>query len=172
MEKEPEKEIFVDPRNSILMDGSGYRALCAGGITSTDKEGREIITFTIKPDSIVRKRYNWRGGKEIDELGNTKIIIAVQDLIKMNVYDDANRMFLYEKSFNHDETELSQRHKLIKMELDRLRRENQQLDAENIKLSETNHILRTNPEKAIAVSSVVFQKIAKGLSDINRKDDK
>jgi len=157
------------------MDGLGYRTMCAGNAPpSVDKDGREVIIFTIKPDDVVRKRYQWRSGKEIDELGNKKIIIAKIDLIPLNIYDDSNRMWLYVKSFNHDATELSERYKILNMEIERYRKENMQLEAENIKLSEDNLLLRTNPEKALAASSEVFQKVAQGLSSLNigKKEEK
>lgn len=166
MEKEPEKEIMIDPRWSILMDGLGYQVLVVGGMPGTDKDGKEVVTFNIKPDDIVRKRYNWRGGEEIDNFGNKKIIIAKIDLIPLNVYDDANKKWLYVKSFNHEETDLSKRERSLKMEIDRLNQENMQLDAENIRLNEINELLRTNPEKAIYAGSEVFQKVAQGLSSL------
>ena len=171
MEKEPEKEIFVDPQNTVLMDGLGYRALCAGGLPTKDKDGNDIIIFTIKPDEVVRKRYNLRFGHEIDDQGNTKITIAKIDLIPMNIYDDSNRMWLYTKSFNHDETELSIRDRYLKIEINRLNREVLQLEAENLRLSEVNELLRTNPEKAISTSSELFQKVASGLSSLNKRNE-
>jgi len=167
MEKEPEKEIMIDPKWSILEDGLGYQVLVVGGMPHKDRDGRDCIVFTIKADDKVRKRYNWRGGQEVDELGNTKITIAKIDLIPLNLYDDANKKWIYVKSFMHEETDLSNREKVLKLEMERLRRENAQLDAENIRVNEINELIRTNPGKYISMGSEVFQKAIEGLKELN-----
>lgn len=172
MEKDPQKEIFVDPQNSIIMDGLGFRALCAGELPTVDRDGKEVVNFIIKPDSTVRKRYNWRLDHEIDSLGNKKITIAQIDLIPLNIFDDSNRMWLYVKSFNHDETPLSKREEYLKKEIERLRKEKDQLEAENLRLSEVNDILRQNPEMALKASSEVYQNVLKSVSGILKKEEK
>ena len=166
MEKEPEKEIMVEPGWSILEDGLGYQVLAVNGFPTIDKDGRQVIIWTIKPDEKVRKRYNWRGGAEIDDQGNKKITTNKIDLVPLNLYDDANRKWMYVKSFNHDETELSQRERVLKMEMERLRKENSQLDAENIRLNEVIELLRTNPGKYLSMSSEYFQEMMKGVSKL------
>ena len=172
MEKNPEKEIMIDPRWSILMDGLGYQVLVVGGMPETDKDGKEVVVFTIKPDDVVRKRYNWRGGMELNEMGNKKLTIAKIDLIPMNMYDDSNKKWLYVKSFNHDETEVSKREKVLKLEINRLNQESSKYEAENLRLSEINELYRTNPEKAMTAGAEFFNKAMQTASSLIKKDDK
>lgn len=172
MEKDPETEIMIDPRWSILEDGLGYQVLIVGAIPTVDRDGREVIVFNIKPDDIVRKRYNLRRGIEINDQGNVKLTINRVDLIPLNLYDDANKKWIYVKSFNHDKTELSKREETLKLEIARLNTENSQLDAENIRVNEINELLRTNPGKYLAMSSEYFQEMMKGVSNLNQNKEK
>lgn len=173
MERDPKTEIMIDPRWSILMDGLGYQVLVVGGMPGVDKDGRAVVKFIIKPDEVVRKRYNWRGDAELNEAGNKEIIIAKIDLIPLNLYDDANKKWLYVKSFNHEETDLSQREKILKLELDRKTKENQQLEAENIRLNEINELYRTNPEKAVGANFEIFKSAMQlATSAVSKKEDK
>jgi len=122
MEKDPQREIMVDPKWSILMDGNGYNVMSTGGLPGVDRDGTEIITLMIKPDDIVRKRYNLRGEQEVNQQGNTKLIVRKIDLIPMNLYDDANRKWLYVKDFNHNDTDLSLREKNLKEIIQQLKK--------------------------------------------------
>lgn len=163
---------MIDPRWSILMDGLGYQVLVVEGMPSVDRDGNEVVEFIIKPDEVVRKRYKWRGEQEIDGLGNKKITIAKIDLIPLNMYDDANKKWLYVKSFNHDDTDMSKRESFLKMEISRLKKENLQYEAENLRLNEVNELFRTNPEKALSTSAEFLQKMAQGLSSLTKKEEK
>lgn len=170
VEENPEKEIMLDPKWSILEDGLGYNVLVVGGVPGIDKDGREIVTFTCKPDEVVRKRYKFRIGVEIDpETNNMKIICLKQDLIPLNMYDDSNRKWLYVKTFRHEPTELSNRESNIKIELNRMAKRILLLEAENIRLNEQLELARTNPAKFIKQGAEVFQEAMKGITELTRK---
>src|SRR3990167_3470426 len=108
-EEQPEKEIMVDPKWPIFVDGLGYQLLNTGGMPGIDKDGREIIIFTLIPDEVVRKRYNLRRGVEVDELGRFKLIVLEKDIVFLNPYDEANRKLLYVKTLRHERTNISER---------------------------------------------------------------
>ena len=171
MEKDPEKEIMVDPRWSYLQDGLGYTVLVVGGMEGTDKDGVEIVTFTIKPEDLVRKRYNLRFGKEIDINGNMKFIAAKRDLIPLNVFDDANKKWLYVKNFLHEPTDLSRREEELKRQLEISERKTLLLEADNLRLNEQLELARLNPGKFIKEGTEVFEQVSKAYSETMRKKD-
>lgn len=170
MEEKPREEIMIDPRWSILQDGLGYNVLLVGGISYTNTDGEEVVEFTIKPDEIVRKRYNLRYGYELNDMGNMKFIAKKIDLIPLNMYDDANRKWLYVRSLKHEETELSQREKSLKLKIESKDRRILLLEGENIRLSEQLNLAKTSPAKFIQQSSEVFKESAKALAEITNRD--
>ena len=172
MEEEPQKEIMLDPRWSILEDGLGYNVLVVSGVPSIDSDGREIVTFIIKPDETVRKRYNLRRGIELDDNGNMKLNVLKIDLVPLNMYDDANKKWLYVKSLKHDNTTLSQREENLKSVLESKIRRILLLEAETIRLAEQLEIARTNPVKFLQQYKDVFHESAKALAEISMKKDK
>jgi len=169
MEKNPQEEIMLDPTWSILEDGLGYRVLLTGGVPGIDKDGREIVNLSIKPDAIVKKRYNWRFGIEVDNQGNVKLIVLKDDLVPLNLYDDANRKWMYVKSFSHDETNISKWQEHIRKELEVEKRKGLLQDAVIIRLSELLEIAKTNPAKFLKDGMEVYQESLKGLADIINK---
>lgn len=171
MEKEPEKEIMLDPRWSVLEDGLGYQVLIVGGMPGVDREGREVVHFTIKPDEIVRKRYNWRRGVEVNENGNVKFIAAKDDLIPLNMFDDANKKWLYEKTFNHQSTELSKRWDELKKRIQIFERKLWLLEADNIRLNEQLELARLSPGKWIKEGTEVYEQVSKSFADLTRKKE-
>src|SRR3990167_3904459 len=101
------KDIVREPQWSMLTDGLGYNVLWGGGITTINKDGEEIVEAIIKVDDTIKKVYNWNREKELDEHDNMKWTAKKIDLIPLNIYDDANRRWLYVKTLLHDPTDLS-----------------------------------------------------------------
>lgn len=171
----PERDIMIDPRWSILEDGLGYNVLVVGGLPKLDREGREVIEFTIKVDDTVKKRYKLRRGVELNEQDNMKLIVLKIDVIPLNMYDDANKKWLYVKSLLHEPTELSQREGNLKTIIAVKDKRISLLESENIRLNEQILIFRTNPAMAAAQGAEVFEKTAKAVADLlgrNRDDNK
>jgi hypothetical protein len=169
-EENPKRDIMLDPRWSIFQDGYGYQLLAVGGIGERDKEGREVIRFTVKPDDVVMKRYNLRRGIELDQNGNMELVVLKDDLIALNMYDDANRKWLYVKSLTHNPTDLSNREEDLKKVIKTSKRRILLLEAENIRLAEQLELARTNPAKFIKQGAEVFQESAKAFAEITRKE--
>jgi hypothetical protein len=169
MEKEPEKEIMIEPGWSILEDGLGYQVMSLGGMPKIEKDGREVIVFTIRPDEKVRKRYNYKRGSDIDENGNMKISIDKNDLIPLNLYDDANRKWLYVKSFNHQPTNLSMREEELKKKITAKDKTILQQDAVIIRLNEVVLLAKTNPSKFMKEHMEILQETAKVFSELSSK---
>lgn len=170
----PETNIMLDPRWSILEDGLGYNVLVVGGLPGIDSEGREIVEFTIKVDDVVKKRYKLRRNIELNEQDNMKLIVLKQDLIPLNMYDDANKKWLYVKSLTNNQTELSQRESNLKTIINVKDKRILLLEAENIRLNEQILLFRTNPAMAAAQGAEVFEKTAKAVADLiqRRPEDK
>lgn len=163
--EDPEKEILLDPKWSILEDGLGYNVLVLGGMPSLDLEKREVIIFNIKPDDVVQKRYNLRRGIELDSNGNMKLTVLKTDLIPLNMYDDANKKWLYTKTLKHEPTELSEREVILQKKLNSKDRRILLIEAENIRLQEQLEIARTNPAKFIQQGAEVMREVTKGMGE-------
>jgi hypothetical protein len=171
MVENPEKEIMLDPRWGVIEDGLGYNVLVTGGMPSVDKEGRAIVILTIMPDDIVRKRYNLRRDIELDSDGKMKLIVLKTDLIPLNMFDDANRKWLYTKSFRHEPTELSDREVFLQKKLNTYERKVLLLEADVLRLQEQLEIARTNPAKFIKQGAEVFQESAKAFSEMMKRPE-
>lgn len=168
----PDKEIMLDPRWAILQDGNGYQVLLLGGMPEIDKTGRRCIKFKIKPDNVVRKRYNLRMGAELDEDGNMFITCLEVDIVPMNIYDDVNKKWLYVKSFRHEETPCSEREMMLKRKLDTYEKRVNLLDAKCIKLQEELKLVTLQTDQYIAKSQEVWEKSAGSMINaINKKKE-
>lgn len=165
MERDPKKEIMLYPKWPTLLDGLGYSFLMVGGMPGKDRDGREIITLTLKTDETTRKRYNLRLGKEVDELGNVNLVIGAMDLIALNPLDKANEKWIYIKSFDGQETDLSKRESFIKMKYEKEVSKNSLLQATNAKLVEQLELAKTNPAKYIKQYSEVYQDAYKNAAE-------
>lgn len=151
MVENPRKEIMVDPMGnwSILEDGFGYRVKCTKMILGKDEEGREIVTCIIEPESKVRKHYDFRIGEEVDEETlSMELTVLKIDLIPVNIWDDSNRVWMYAKSFRHEETEISKREKNLKIQLEAKDRTIATQDAEILRANEKLNLMKTNPAEA------------------------
>jgi len=96
-----------------------------------------------------------------------------KDLIPLNQFDDANRKWLYIKTFNYDETEISK----IGWNLrERLAEEEKRiviLEGELIWLSEQLQLAKTNPAEFLAQGAEVWEKVMSKTTDIlKQKRDK
>ncbi len=168
----PREEILIPPEYSLLETGDGYVSLVQGAIEKEDEEGRQIVEFVIKPTNVLRKRYNIRE----DQLKDGKMIFQVlkSDLIPLNILDDANRKWLYVKSFGHEETELSKIHWKLREQLEAERRKRVYLEGELIWYSEQLKLARTNPQEFIAQGMEVFEKVGTRMADLmkgKRRED-
>lgn len=170
VEKNPKKDISLTPKWPILIDGLGYGYLLVEGMPSTDRDGREIITLVLKTDEVSRKRYNLTCPKDVDENGYAQKIILRSDLIDMNPFDEANKKWLYVKGFHGEKTNISEREKELKYEIERLKRAMAILDADNIRLNEQLELAKLQPQKFIKQGAEVFQESAKAFSELMRKD--
>lgn len=164
-EKDPEREIRVEPRLPVLIDGLGYTFLNMGGMPDVERDGTEVIRFILQTDPLSRKRYNLRGGVEVDEQFNTKLTVKRIDVIELNPYDPANKKFLYVKDFRGNETNLSLRERDLKIENERLKKTILIQQASILKLREENSIAMLNPGKLLKMNNEVFQETLKNVSD-------
>lgn len=169
----PEKDIKLPPSGTILMDGNGYMALAGKGEPTQDGSGKEIVTYTIEPNERARRMYNFRRGKELDaQEGTMKLIVAKKDLRFLNLFDDANRMVLYIKSFKGEETELSQSEKTWRMNDEYKDNIILRQDAEIIKLQEELEQAKTNIGKYVSAQNEVFKEQMKAFGEAFNKEDK
>lgn len=170
MEKEPKKQILLDARKAILMDGLGYNVLVVEMMPSKAADGTEVIKVIFKPDETVRKRYNYRFEKELDSNGNVTMTIAKSDLVPVNLYDDSNRKWVYIKSFAHEETNLSMYSKNLRSEIQDKEKRILLLEAEVIKLYEQLELAKTNPIKFMKQGFELWSDTAKVVTELNKKE--
>lgn len=169
----PDKDIKLPPSGTTLMDGNGYSALAGKGLPSIDGSGKEIITYTIEPNDRARRIYNFRRGKELDaQEGTMKLIVLKKDLRFLNLFDDANRMVLYVKSFKGDKTDLSQSEEMWRMADEYKDNIILRQDAEIIKLQEELEQAKTNVGKYVSSQNEVFKEQMKAFGDAFRKEEK
>lgn len=172
MEKNPEKEIFVDPQWPIIFDGHGYDAALIGGLPSVDNTGRKINVLIIKPGPRTRKRYNLRAENELDVNGNMRLTVLEDDLVVLNHLDKANERYIYLKSFNHEPTSLSNREEYFKTRLEFKDKRILLLEAQNIRLAEQLELAKTNPMKFMKQGFELFESAGKTFSEFGKKEEK
>jgi len=159
MVDKPSETILVTPEFAILEFGDGYLALSQGGIEGTDEEGRAIVDFIIKPSDLLRKRYDIREDM-LDQNRNMPFRVFKKDLIPLNLYDDANRKWLYIKTFKHDETEVSKVGWDLRKRLEEMEKRVLVLEGELIWLSEQLQLAKTNPQEFAAQGMEIFDKMS------------
>ncbi len=147
-------------------------ALIQEGVEKMDEEGQRIIEFMIKPSDLLKKRYNIRESL-LDRNNNIPFKAYKQDLIALNQFDDANRKWLYLKTYNHDETEVSkvgweQRKKIAEMQKRIIF-----LEGELIWLSEQLQLAKINPAEFATQGMEIFEKVSSRMTEMMRgKKDK
>ena len=161
----PQEEILVSPENSILEFGDGYIALIQGGIEKEDDEGRQVVDFMIKPSDLLKKRYNIKDSM-LNQNGAMAFRVYKKDLIPLNQFDDANKKWLYIKTFDHHETEISKVSWNLRKRLEEMEKRIIILEGELIWLSEQLQLAKTNPAEFITQGTDVFEKISSKLIDL------
>lgn len=168
----PREEILVSPVFTILEFGDGYIAMSQGAIESKDDEGREIVDFTIKPSDLLRKRYDIKENM-LDQNRNIPFRVFKKDLIPLNQFDDANRKWLYTKTFNHEETEISKIGWNLRARLEEMEKRVMILEGELIWLSEQLQLAKTNPNEFLAQGFDIFDKYSSKMLEFGKgKKDK
>jgi len=173
MEK-PSEEILVTPEYTILEFGDGYLALIQGGIEGEDEEGRKVIDFVIKPSNLLRKRYNIKDSM-LNQNGQMPFRVKKNDLIPLNQFDDANKKWLYIKTFNHADTEISKIGWNLRKRLDEMEKNVLVLEGELIWMSEQLQLAKTNPAEFITQGTEVFERVSSKWIDLikgKRDEDK
>ena len=167
----PQVELLVEPEWSTLIFGDGYIALMQGAI-EIEEGGVKIINATIKPHPHLRKRYNIRES----DLVNGNILsyrMNKSDLIPLNLYDDANRTFLYLKNYNHNETDVGNATWGLRKRLEEADKKLWIVEGELIYLSELVNLAKTNPMEFASLPLEIFEKITSGVIEaIKTKKDK
>lgn len=168
----PQEDILVSPEFSILEFGDGYIALIQGGVESKNEEGEAIVDFVIKPSNLLRKRYNIRDNM-LNKNQCMHYIVYKKDLIPLNQFDDANKKWLYIKTFNHDETEVSKIAWSLREQLSEKEKRIIVLEGENIWLFEQLHLAKTNPSEFLAQGAEIWEKVLSKTTDMfkKRKED-
>lgn len=165
MGERPSEEILVAPEYAILEFGDGYIALIQGGIEKEDEKGRQIVDFMIKPSELLKKRYNIKDSV-LNVNGAMPFRILRKDLIPLNQFDDANKKWLYVKTFDHHETEISKLSWNLRKRLEELERRIITLEGELIWLSEQLQLAKTSPAEYMAQGTEIFEKVSSKLFDI------
>lgn len=147
--------------------GDGYLALIQGGVEEEDNEGNKIIKFMIKPSSLLRKRYGIKDSM-LNQNGQMPFTVKRDDLIPLNQFDDANRKWLYVKTFNHAETEISKIAWHLRKRLEEREKRIMVLEGELIWMAEQLQLAKTNPAEFITQGTEIFEKLSENLFDLMR----
>ncbi len=165
MTEDPSTGILVQPEFAILEFGDGYIALIQGAVEGKDEEGKGVVDFIIKPSNLLRKRYDIKDDV-LDQNRNMPFRVYKKDLIPLNQLDDANRKWLYIKTFNHDETEVSKIGWSLRERLSEEERKVVILEGENIWLFEQLQLAKTSPAEFLAQGAEVWEKVLSKTTDI------
>ena len=170
--EKPEEEILVAPEYAILEFGDGYIALVRGATEQVEVDGRKVIRFMIEPSNLLRKRYKI-GDNQLNQNRQMPFIAEKNDLIPINILDDANRKWLYIKTFNHDETELSNLGHSLRKQLGESQKRVVMLEGEIIWLWEQLQLAKTNPQEFAAQGWEMFDKFGSKILEFTKgKKDK
>lgn len=174
MEKNPQRDITAYAKWPVIQDGLGYNALLVGGMPGKNKDGNEIVKLTIRTvDEIIRKRYNWRLGHEVDLKGDITLEVEKMDMIQMNPYDEANRKWLYLKSWSMEDTPIFLREKQLRILIDFWVKQSNLLESANIRLNEQLELAVLNPAKFLKQYGEVYQDAINSAASAfsNRKEE-
>lgn len=172
MGEKPQEEIIAQPKWGILEFGDGYIAMLQGGLPSvTIRDGKKIVEVIIKPHELLRKRYNIKDS-DLDTNGNTKFQMSEDDLIPLNLFDDANRKWLYKKTYKHQETDLSNHEWVLTKRIEQERMKRVMIEGYLIHLSEQLQLAKNNPAEFLNQGFEYFVKMQESMSGfIKRKEE-
>lgn len=170
IEDNPKEDVMLDPTWSMLEDGNGARILAMGGKSFIEKDGRKVIKWRVKVNDFVRKRYNWKIGKELNNQWFGEFITAESDLIPTNIYDDANKIWTYTKDFNHQPTALSERESSLQAKISFLQNSNLLLTGQVIRLTEQLNDAQLSTGKFISAGMDVVERAGAVAANMNNKN--
>lgn len=151
--KNPSVEIQLPPENALLMFGNGYFAQTGSGGIVTEEGGVPQVIIPIKPHPALRKAYNIPDEALVPN-GFMKYKMNRKDLYAINEFDNANRVWIYEKSFDHKQTPMSERTKDILFQMELYERTIWVTQGNMIFLSEQWEMAKNNPAE---YSNQVFE---------------
>jgi len=169
--EKPQEQILEEPKWSFLETGDGYLALIQGALQKTDEGGRRLIEFLIKPSLLLRKRYNIRE-EQLNDNGAMLFTVLEADLVPLNIFDDANRKWLYMKTFNHEETELSKLHWKLKQQLESETKKRIMVEGEILWMQEQLQLAKTNPQQYMAQGLEIYDRIGSKMAEFFKNKKK
>ncbi len=140
-------------------------ALIQGAVEGTDEEGKGVVDFIIKPSNLLRKRYDIKDNM-LDQNRNMPFRVYRKDLIPINQLDDANRKWMYIKTFNREETAVSERGWDLRERLGEQEKRVIILEGENLWQSEQLQLAKTNPAEFINQGAEIFEKVSSKMVDL------
>jgi len=156
----------------MLEFGDGYIALIQGGVERENDDGQKIVDFMIEPSDLLKKRYDIKDSM-LNQNRALPFRVLKNDLIPLNLLDEANKKWLYIKTYDHMETEVSKIGWDLRKRLEEKERQLIILQGELIWLSEQIQLAKTNPVEFITQGTEVFEKsLSKVLDLVKGKREK
>ncbi len=172
MTEKPSEEILVSPEYAILEFGDGYIALIQAGIEGENDDGQKVVDFMIEPSDLLKKRYNIKDSM-LNQNRALPFRVLKNDLIPLNLLDEANKKWLYIKTYDHQETEVSNIGWDLRKRLEGKEKQLWVVQGEMIWLSEQIQLAKTNPAEFIIQGTEVFEKsLSKVLDLVKGKREK
>ncbi len=165
MGDKPREEILVAPEFAMFIFGDGYFALVQGSTEGETDDGEKIVDFVIKPSQLLRKRYDIKDSM-LNRNMNMTFRVKKKDLIPMNQFDDANKKWIYIKTFNHDDTEMSKPGWALREQLAEEQKKNKLLEGQIIWQADQIQLAKTNPAEYIMQGAEVFEKVSSKMADL------
>ena len=166
--EKPETEILVQPENSILELGDGYLATLFSAIEVEEENGKTIIDALIEPSLLLKKRYNIPDS-DLNANRQMHFKMAKIDLIPINLFDSANRKWLYTKTFKHVSTPVDKLSLDLKDQVTQLEQRVWSLEGDIAFLSEQLQLAKDNPGEYSAQSLELAEKMSSIMMKMSQK---
>lgn len=170
MGEKPREEILVTPSWGILEFGDGYIAQMQGATTIENQDGTRVIEAIIKPEELMKKRYNIKDS-ELDTNGNLTFKMNFNDLVPLNLFDDAKRKWLYIKTFKYKETEISNIGWELRRRLEEERKKRIILEGNLIWYAEQLSLAKNNPVEFMGQGLELFNKMQESVANLMKKKE-